>query len=80
MQRHEKTMLIFLLKHLAYGLTGGLIFGLALLYYDIAQIRSLALRSDNPFLVIGLLFFGLFVTFGSVGMGVGIMSQGKDEY
>lgn len=75
----EKRAISFLLRHLAYGVAGGFSFGLGLLYYDIASLRTLAVNSENPILAIGLLFFGLFITWGGVGMGVGIMSLAEDE-
>lgn len=75
----EKKAIGFLLRHLAYGAAGGVSFGLGLLYYDIANLRTLAVNSENPVLAIGLLFFGLLITWGGVGMGVGIMSLAEDE-
>ena len=79
MTQDQRTGLKFLLRHLLYGVTGGLVFGAGVLYLDIGSIRSLAFASDNPVLPIFMLFFGLFVTFGSVGMGVGIMSLGRSD-
>lgn len=77
--REEKGMILFLLRHLFYGCFGGFVFGAALLYFDIAHIRSMAMSSPYPWLVFAMLFAGLFITFGSVGMGAGIMTMGKDE-
>lgn len=79
LQPMEKKAIGFLLRHLAYGVAGGFTFGAGLLYFDVAQLRTLAMNSENPALAIGLLFFGLFVTWGSAGMGVGIMTQAEDE-
>lgn len=79
LQPTERKAIGFLLRHLAYGAAGGLTFGAGLLYFDVAHLRTLAMNSENPVLAIGLLFFGLFVTWGSVGMGVGIMTQAEDE-
>lgn len=77
---HEKAAISFLLRHLLYGVLGGFLFGGLILLQDFGNIRSMALASDEPALWLFLLFFGLFVTFGSVGMGVGIMSLGKDDH
>ena len=74
LQPHERHFIRFLLRHLVYGATGGFVFGGALLAQDFANIRTMAFASDEPFLSLFLLFFGLFVTFGSIGMGVGIMT------
>ena len=74
MQDHEKRFVGFLLRHMAYGATGGFVFGAALLAQDFASIRTMALGTDTPFLWFFLLFFGLFVTFGSIGIGIGVMT------
>ncbi|MBW7852170.1 MAG: hypothetical protein H3C38_16870 [Rhodospirillales bacterium] len=79
MQKFEREALLFLLLHLAYGTVGGFLFGALVLWLDLAGLRTLAFNSGEPWLVLGMLFFGLFVTFGSVGMAVGIMSLGRDE-
>lgn len=76
---HERHVLDFLLKHLLYGTFGGFLFGGLILATDMGGIRTLAWNSDNTVLYMILLFFGLFITFGSVGMGIGIMSLGEDK-
>jgi hypothetical protein len=76
---NERKAIGFLLRHLAYGAAGGFSFGLGVLYFDLANIRTLAMSSDNPALAIGLLFFGLFITWGSAGMGIGVMTLAEDE-
>ena len=80
MQPHERTALLFLLRHLLYGVVGGLTFGGLLLWQDFGSLRTLMMASEQPLLWLFMLFFGLFVTFGSVGMGVGVMSLGRDEF
>ena len=69
-------MLKFLGLHLACGVAAALVFGGAILFSDLSHIRTLALESQHPVLIIGMMFFGLIVTFGSVAMGVGIMGLG----
>ena len=59
------------------GLLGSAVFGGLILWTDFAGIRSLAMAEEDGWLAMGLLFFGLFVTFGSVTMGVAIMSYGR---
>lgn len=76
---HERNVIDFLLKHLLYGTFGGFLFGGLVLATDLGGIRTLAWNSDNTVLYLILLFFGLFITFGSVGMGIGIMSLGEDK-
>lgn len=79
LNKHERHALTFLLQHLLYGTAGGFLFGLLLLWRDIGGLYTLATHSDDTALIIGLLFFGLFITFGSVGMGIGIMGLGEDK-
>ena len=79
LRRHERVFIIFLLRHLLIGVAGALAFGTALLSLDLFSLRTLIFGSDEPFLFGLLLFFGLFVTFGSVAMGIGIMTIDNDE-
>ncbi|TAN55045.1 MAG: hypothetical protein EPN26_05930 [Rhodospirillales bacterium] len=79
MKPHERHVLLFMLRHLVYGVTGGFIFGGLLLALDIGGLRHLIFTSNDTVLALFLLFFGLFITFGSVGMGVGIMTMDKDD-
>ncbi len=80
MKPHEKTVVLFLLRHLALGASGGFAFGAVLLGLDFANLFTLIRQSEEPFLWLLMLFFGLFVTFGSAGMGVGIMSLAEDDH
>lgn len=75
----EREALKYLGQHLVYGLTAGLTFGLAVLYTNLGNLRTLAMESHSPVLVLVVFFFGLLITFGSVGMGVGIMTMGPDD-
>lgn len=75
----EKQVLKSLGAHLVYGLAAGLTFGLAVLYTNLGNLRTLAMQSSSPALVLTLLFFSLFITFGSVGLGVGIMGLARDD-
>ena len=75
----EKEALKFLGVHLLYGLVAGATFGVAVLATNMGNIWTLARDSNHTGTVLSLFFFGLFVTFGSVGMGVGIMSMARDD-
>jgi hypothetical protein len=75
----EKEPLKFLGQHLVYGVAAALAFGGAVLVTDLSHIRALIMDSANPVMVLALMFFGLIVTFGSVAMGVGIMSLSNDD-
>lgn len=75
----EKEALTFLATHLLYGLAAGTTFGAAILATNMGNIWTLAKQSNHTVLVLALFFFGLLITFGSVGMGVGIMSLARDD-
>jgi len=77
--RHERDAITFLVRHLLVGVAGGLLFGGLMVAFDIGHLRTLAGESSSGMLSLGLLFFGLAVTFGSLAMGVAIMGQGADE-
>ena len=79
LRRHEKTAIRFLAEHLLGGVVGGIVFGLLILYLDIAHLRTLAAESPDGWMTIVLLFFGLMVTFGGVAMAAGIMSLAQDK-
>ena len=77
MANGSKEMWKFLGLHLACGVVASFIFGAAILVSDLSHIRSLALESDHPMMILVLMFFGLAVCFGSLAMGVGIMGMGN---
>ncbi|MGQ9370039.1 hypothetical protein [Azospirillum sp. ST 5-10] len=76
MQPYARPALLFLARHLAAGLLAGLAFCLGMLWFDVAGLGTLLLRSDS--MVVGLyLFIGsVCCTFGGVAMAVGIMNLG----
>lgn len=76
-----KTTLMFLLKHMLSGIMGGFVFGGLFLYYDINGLWSMISTSSDKWLVLIMMFTGLAITFGSIGMGWGIFSlaQERDE-
>jgi hypothetical protein len=75
----DKTALRFVARHLAMGLGAGALFGIAILASDLAGLRSLAFSSEAPWLVVSLLFFGLFITFGSVSLAANLMLMGRND-
>lgn len=76
---HQKKVLGFLLRHLASGVFGGFFFGGLLLYVDAGGMRTMIMSSPDGYISLFLLFFGLFVTFGGVGMAIGVMSLGEER-
>ena len=79
MQRMQKDALLFLLRHLLFGSFGGFLFGALILVFDVAGLGTLVRSSPDAGIALLLLFFGLFVTFGSVGMGAAVMSLGRER-
>jgi hypothetical protein len=77
--RHERAALIFLLRHMLFGIVGALLFGFLVLYFDIGHLRSLSAESSDGWMTVLLLFFGLMITFGGLAMGIGVMSLGQDD-
>ena len=75
----DRTALRFVARHLATGLGAGALFGIAILVSDLAGLRSLAFSSEAPWLVVFMLFFGLFITFGSVSLAANLMLLGRDK-
>ena len=75
----ERDAIRFLLRHLAVGLVAALAFGTLILVADVGGIRRLAWASEDGWLFVVLLFFGLSITFGSIAMGVSIMSLGRER-
>jgi len=78
-QNFEKHAFKFLMTHLFYGSVVGFMIGWMILRFDFRGIGTMIERSPEGWLWTLLLFFGLFVTFGSLGMGVGIMSLGEER-
>ncbi|MGF1641374.1 MAG: hypothetical protein ACFCUO_10545 [Rhodospirillales bacterium] len=79
MIQHQRDAIGFLVKHLALGSVGGLVFGSLLLWFDVAGLATMIFASPEWPLFLLLLFFGLFVTFGSIGMGIGVMGLGQER-
>ncbi|NIZ00375.1 hypothetical protein [Thalassospira lucentensis] len=75
--REGRLMIKFLIEHTAYGCVGALVFGCLVLFFDIGGIYSLAMASRDAPVYIFLLFFGLFITFGGISLGMGIMGLGS---
>lgn len=69
----------YLLRHLAAGLAGGAVFGGLVLGFDLGGLGSLISASRDGWIYAIMLFVGLFVTFGSVALGFGVMSLGEEK-
>jgi len=69
----------FLLSHLLGGLAGAVVMLVAILWSDFAGLWTLISNSADGIVVVLLLFFGLFITFGSVAMAIGVMTMRRSS-
>lgn len=72
----ERDAILFLAKHLAAGVTAGLVFCAAMLGFDVGSLRTLLVAADSVGIGLYLFVGSICITFGSVAMGVGIMGLG----
>lgn len=79
MQAYHRPAIRFLLKHMIYGTIGGVTLGALILWFDFAGLATMIFASSEKYLFLIMLFFGLWITFGSMGMAVGIMSLGEER-
>lgn len=79
LQKHERHFVRFLLKHAAIGTLSGFVFGVLLLMLDIAGLNTMIAASPDRMLFLFMLFFGLFITFGSIGIAIGVMELGEER-
>lgn len=79
MRHFERHVIGFLLKHCGAGCLGGLVLGWLIVRFDVAGLGTMIATSPDKYLALGMLFFGLFITFGSIAMAVGIMSMGEER-
>lgn len=79
LDRDQRRFLGFLCRHAVYGTVSGIVFGVLLLWLDIAGLATLISASADGALFAVMLFFGLFVTFGSIGIAIGVMELGEER-
>jgi hypothetical protein len=67
-------LLTFLGRHLALGVAAGLVFAASLVLTDTGGLGVLLESSDDRYLALFLLYAFNALTFGSIAMGIGVMS------
>ncbi|HRK17559.1 MAG TPA: hypothetical protein PK970_01270 [Hyphomicrobiaceae bacterium] len=67
-------LLRFLAQHLAFGVALGLAIALIIASANIGGFRTLMTSDQNPLLVLFLLMVTLGLTFGSLAMGIAVMT------
>ncbi len=76
----ERSALLFMRRHLLIGAAVGVSFGLLLMVQDWGGLYTLMVEADLSWLWFFMLFFALILTFGGIGMAIGVMSQGEDDH
>ena len=76
---HERRFITFLVRHCLVGCVGGVLLGALALWQDLGGIGTMIFSSPDRELGLVLLFFGLFITFGSIGMAIGVMQLGEER-
>ena len=71
-------LLTFLAVHLAFGAAIGVAFASLVIMSNVSDIKTLIADSDQPYLAVALLYAMNILTFGAMGMGVGVMTLPLD--
>ena len=79
LQGHERKLLRFLASHLAIGFIAAILFEALLVFTDSFGLKAMVLQGEDGFVAGILLFFGLFITFGSAAMGEAIWQLGEER-
>lgn len=72
-------LIAFLGRHLALGVAFGLTFAAGLILLDIAGLKTLLETTSDPFVAVALLYAFNALTFGSLAMGIAVMTLPMDE-
>ena len=79
MKSFEKAALLFLLRHLLAGIAGAVVLGSGILWFDVARLATLIGNSEYGVVAVIMLYASLMLTFGSLAMGIGIMTLNEDK-
>lgn len=72
-------LLRFLGLHLAMGVAVGVAFAAIVILSNVSGIKTLIADSSSPYLVLALLYIMNALTFGSIAMGIGVMTLPMDR-
>lgn len=67
-------LLRFLARHLAFGVAIGVVFASSVVLTNTAGLKDLLSGDDHPYIAIFMLNFMCALTFGSLAMGVAVMT------
>lgn len=71
-------LLTFLAVHLAFGAAIGVAFASLVIMSNVSDIKTLIADSAEPYLAVALLYAMNMLTFGAMGMGIGVMTLPLD--
>jgi hypothetical protein len=74
---HQRDVILYLAKHLICGTVGAAVLGVLLLWFDFAKLATMIFASPDKLMFLLMLFFGLFLTFGSIAVALGAMQLGE---
>lgn len=77
--RIKSPMLRFLFGHGVIGGGAGIAIGAGLLFFDVAGLATLSMKSEPVWLGPFLLCFSFFASFSALAMGAAVMSLGGDD-
>ena len=75
----QSPMLRFLFGHGVIGGGAGIAIGAGLLFFDVAGLATLSMKSEPTWLGPFLLCFSFFASFSALAMGAAVMSFGGDS-
>lgn len=78
-ERTIPKLLEFLGLHLGIGVALGVVFASLIVVTNASGLKDLVVNSQEPIMVLALLYGLNALTFGSLAMGVGVMSLPMDE-
>ena len=75
----QRDIIVHLVKHLFCGAVGASVLGVLLLWFDFAKLATLIFASPDKLMFLLMLFSGLFLTFGSIAVALGVMQLGEEQ-
>jgi hypothetical protein len=72
-------LLRFLTVHLGIGLAAGVVVASLMILFNVAGLKDLLIEERDPFIAIFLLYAFNALTFGSVAMGIAVMTLPYDD-
>jgi len=79
MTRDSRLIIVFAVKHTAFGFGLAAVFVTALVWADVAGLGTLFAAAPAGWLAAGMLVFFTGLTFASVQLGIAIMQLGRED-